>query len=147
MIRYEDLYHHGIIGMHWGIRRYQPYPKGHKGGKEVGEAAKSGKRSRTTKNKPTSQTSNHSERSAVSLNRNKNKMSDQELQAAVKRLNLERQLDNFSYEQRTSGLNRVDRAMRTVGKITIWATTGASAWNSIARIYNGISGKKRLPTI
>ena len=37
---YNQLYHHGILGMHWGIRRYQPYPKGHKGGKEIGKAAR-----------------------------------------------------------------------------------------------------------
>lgn len=32
------LYHHGILGMHWGIRRFQPYRKGEnvKGGKFVG---------------------------------------------------------------------------------------------------------------
>lgn len=37
----NELKHYGVLGMHWGVRRYQPYGQGYKGskGRFLGEAS------------------------------------------------------------------------------------------------------------
>lgn len=46
----NELYHYGVMGMHWGIRRYQPYAKGEKHkGRFIGHAIAKNRTTRDAK--------------------------------------------------------------------------------------------------
>lgn len=76
-----ELYHYGVMGMHWGIRRYQPYPAGHTGGKEVGQAARAKKKK------------------YVYPSADINSMSNDQLRRKVNRMNLESRYADMSTQK------------------------------------------------
>lgn len=146
----DEIFHYGIMGMHWGIRRFQPYPKGYKGkGKVIGEAAKASKQ-QSGQGEGVSEEEYAAEKervlrsgSASEVLRYKGQISNQELQNAVNRINLETRLRDISAKEKTRGLDRIDKSMKTIASITGWATIGIGAWNTIANVWNS-SNQQRV---
>lgn len=122
-----ELYHHGILGMKWGRRRYQPYPKDYNGdGKYVGKETK-----------PLSDSEKkeliNSGKSKV-IERNKDQLTNQELRQALERVDLEKKLKRYNSHEIDNAIDYVDKRILNVKKINGWLSTGLLTYTLIDRI-------------
>ena len=115
----NELYHHGIKGMKWGIRR-TPAQLGHPTGKidlqktkkRVDAAGTIVNETRNINNTASKKVQKKAQKQKLSEAKT---MSDQELRERVNRLNMEQQYVRMSTEQINAGRSNVSSVLNNVG--------------------------------
>ena len=120
----NELIHHGIRGMKWGVRRYQ---------NKDGSLTPAGKK-RSSNTIHEDYIKSHTKKSSKS-------MSDAELRSRINRLEMEKKYTQLSTEHVNKGKAYVNKSMKALTTIATLTTTALTAYNNIERIKKIINNK------
>lgn len=125
----SELYHHGILGMRWGIRRYQPYPDEYHGnGKFLGKLRERHAQRKAMRQEKRHQKALNDSTSAEKLMKNKKYLTEEEFEKRANKFILEKQLrDCYETKEVSIGKKAVNKVMTDVaaGAIKIGILAGA----------------------
>ena len=152
----NELYHYGVKGMRWGIRRYQPYPTGRariksstssKSSKgklksHSNKAFKPGKDGKPSPAEKMTRASGDSINSSKNIVRKTQKrkhydtshMSDDELRRRINRIKLDREYNSLMNSNLSPGRQRVYDFLDVAGDVLAIAASAAAIGTSIYKI-------------
>lgn len=158
-----ELYHSGTTGMRWYHRYHQSYNTVPTRSGKVGifhgkESTKEKTKKDDKKVQNETKTQSAEDRaaekekalrsgSAEDVLKFQGELSNEELQRALNRINLEKQLGQLSAKDKKSAADKVDKIINGIDKARNWTEKGINAYNTAAKIINAFSAEDDLPII
>lgn len=151
----NTLSHHGILGMRWGRRRYQNKDgsltkAGQRRAQRQKEAALEKARKAKLAKKSFEQEKEAAVKSgsAADVLKFKGKLTKQEMDSALARIQWEQNMQTLSEKDSAAGKKKVDKFFEGINSATDKANTVFKAWNTIANVANAFGNSEvQLPKI
>ena len=76
--------------------------------------------------------------SAEKVYKYRNELTNNELQAAINRINMDKQLSTIRQSEKKTAWDTVGKVMNRVGQVTDWTNKGINAYNAFAKVSNSL---------